>query len=93
MSIEALKKAASSSKVLIFLVFAAACTTALKLGMVEQAWYQETLANAFYALLGGYSLVEAARAVWSDGVTAAKLLEDPKKAKEALKELEKDDDT
>ena len=65
MSLEALKKAANSSKVLLFLIFAVACTVALKIGMVESAWYQDTMANAFYLLMGGYSVVEAARAIWS----------------------------
>lgn len=63
MSLEALKKVAGSSKVLIFLVFAAAITTALKLGMVDVEWWKTTIANAFYALMAGYSVVEAARAV------------------------------
>ena len=80
MTLEALKKAASSSKVLLFLVFAASITAALRLGMVEQAWYQATIADAFYMLMGGYSVVEAARAVFSGKAAPAAVLEDPKKA-------------
>jgi len=77
MNLEALRKLLTSSKVLMFLVFAAAITTALKLGLVDAAWYQSTIATAFYALLGGYSAVEAARALGSDKVIAAQLLEEP----------------
>lgn len=89
MNVEALKKAANSSKVLIFIVFAAATTLALKLGMVDKVWYQETVANAYYMLMGGYSLVEAARAVYTGKVSAAEMLADPKKA---LAEADEEDD-
>ena len=80
MNLEALKKLATSSKVLLFAVFAAAITVALHYGLVGTEWYQDTIATAFYALMGGYSIVEAARAVGSDKITLAKLLEDPKAA-------------
>lgn len=63
MNLEAIKKLVTSSKVLMFALFAVAITVALEMGLVDSEWWKETLANAYYALMGGYSLVEAARAV------------------------------
>lgn len=89
MSVEALKKAASSSKVLIFGLFAAAITAAKIYGWVDQDWWQTTIANAFYMTMGGYSLVEVGRALVSGKVTPAEALADPAAA---MKKATEDDD-
>lgn len=86
MTLEALKKAANSSKVLIFLVFAIAITVVFKLQLVQQEWYQATLREAFLALMGGYSLVEVARAAFAKRVSVEAVIDDPKAALDALKE-------
>jgi hypothetical protein len=72
MSVEAIKKIAKSSKVLITIIFAVALTVALKLGLVDSTWYQDTMANAYYMLMGGYSVVEVARAIAAGRVSAVK---------------------
>ena len=82
MSIAALKKAAGSSKVLIFAVFAAAITVARWQGWADQEWWQHTLENAYYALMGGYSIVEVAREVYKK--------QDPEQMKTMLLDLLKD---
>lgn len=86
MSIEALKKATASSKVLIFAVFAAAITVARHQGWVDHQWWQDTLANAFYLTMGGYSVVEVGRAIWSGKVNPGAALADPKKAMDEAKD-------
>jgi hypothetical protein len=74
---DAIGRALSSSKVLIFLVFAVAITVALKMGLVTQAWYQDTLQEAYLALMGGYSIVEVARAIAMKRVAPEAVLADP----------------
>lgn len=89
MSIEAIKKLASSSKVLLFIVFVIAISVALAAGLVDKEWWRDTLRAAFVALMGGYSVVEAARAVMSGKVDAAKAIMDPASAlKEATVTVE-----
>ena len=82
MSKEAIRKAASSSKVLIFVVFALAISVARWRGWASTEWWQSALENAYYALMGGYSLVEVARAVAGGKIPVVEALEDPKKAAE-----------
>ncbi len=82
----ALRKAASSSKVLIFLVFATTITVARWQGWVEQAWWQSTMENAYYLLIAGYSVVEIARAIATGRATVAKVFEDPKQAMDDVKD-------
>ena len=45
-----------------------AITVAVYYGLVGKEWYQDALANAFYMLMGGYSIVEVARAIWKGKV-------------------------
>ena len=92
MSVTALKKAASSSKVLIFSVFALAITVARHQGWATQEWWQQALENAYYALMGGYSLVEVARAVATGKTTPEKVLSDPKEALDEAKDDEESEE-
>ena len=80
MSVAALKKAAESSKVLIYLVFEIAITIARWQGWVDQGWWETTTANAFYMTMGGYSVVEVGKAIMSGKTTPAAVLADPKAA-------------
>lgn len=84
MSVEAIKKAAKSSKVLLYLIFATAITIARWRGWADQEWWQQAIENGYYALMGTYSVVEAARhiatAIASGRVSVADALADPKAA-------------
>jgi len=95
MTIEALKKAASSSKVLLYLIFATAITLARWQGWAEQAWWQTAIENGYYALMGTYSVVEStraiAKAIASGKVSVADALADPKKA--LAEAADEDEDT
>ena len=88
MSMEALKKAASSSKVLLYLIFASAITVARWRGWAAQEWWQTAIENGYYALMGTYSVVESSRAIasaiTSGKISVADALADPKKAMAAM---------
>lgn len=95
MSVEAIKKAAKSSKVLLYLIFATAITIARWRGWADQEWWQQAIENGYYALMGTYSVVEAARhiatAIASGKVSVADALADPKAALAAAAAADADD--
>lgn len=85
MSKAALKKLADSSKVLLFLVYAAGLSALFYIGLkmgdpVSTEVFMGKLEWGFTVVTGGYSVVEMMR-LWKDGkVTAAQLAADPAKA-------------
>lgn len=84
MSKDAIKKVASSSKVLLFVLYACLLTAAKFGSWISPEQWAEMVQNGFQFLIGGYSAVEFGRAIGkglaSGKVTIEEVLTDPKAA-------------